>query len=158
MPLQTLPIASVVDESITVPADAEQLGAVHAALDRFWQSVERRLGRQADLIERLQFETAVAEIGANIVRYAYPNGGARGAMRLRLRLIHCCAVACFADQGVAFLCPADDEDADDIAPAFAESGRGLDICRAGLSRLRYQRTSTGTNRWLLLKQLQVTPA
>ena len=103
----------------------------------------------------MAFVTAAAEIGANIVRHAYPTD-ALGTVRLRLRLYPDRLELQFTDRGrpspnhrrgLERLTP----DAD--AFALAEGGRGLALAGLALDELRYHRTPGGQNRWRLVKRL-----
>src|SRR5262245_52455773 len=137
--------------AIDVPASAERLQDVHDALARFWVAVAR-LGGAPPGAWRAAFETAVAEVAANIVRHAYPDGTPRGTMRFRLCAFPDTIQARFADRGVDFRAPAADPDdppelppPPDDAPAgddpddpddplafldLAEGGYGLPLARA----------------------------
>jgi len=90
--------------AIDVPATAERLQDVHDALARFWAAVAGSLHNAPAGPWRAAFETAVAEVAANIVRHAYPDGaaGAGGKMRFRLDAYPDAIEARFADDGVDF--------------------------------------------------------
>ncbi len=91
--------------AIDVPATAARLQDVHDALARFWTAVARRLGSAPPGAWRAAFETAVAEVAANIVRHAYPPGFPPGTMRFRLHAYRDAIEARFADHGVGFQAP-----------------------------------------------------
>ena len=134
-----------------VPATADQLGAIHAALERFLSAVDARTGRLPAGDWQIRFVTAVAEIAGNIVRYAYPDGMEVGPMRLQLRAYPDHVEACFSDQGVAFIPSTVNDEANADPLAMLESGRGLAIARACLDALDYRRTEDQTNEWRLVK-------
>ena len=167
------------EETVVVPAVAGQLAALHAALARFWQAAGRTLARPPNTAWRLRFETAVAEVGANVVRHAYPAGAAPGPMALRLRAYADRVEARFADQGVAFVPPLQATigaaativetpfagcglalafpAAPPTAPAadlstLPEGGYGLALVRAAVDELVYARTPGGENQWRLVKR------
>ena len=141
------------EETVVVGATAEELAALHAALDRFWDAVDAVLAQPPPQDWRLRFVTAVAEVAANIVRHAYPIGANRGSLRLRLRLYADRVVASFADRGVGFV-PGEVQGPPGADPAeLPEGGFGLALARASLDRLEYRRTPTGTNCWRLTKRL-----
>jgi serine/threonine-protein kinase RsbW len=91
--------------AIDVPATAARLQDVHDALARFWAAVARSLGSAPPGAWRAAFETAVAEVAANIVRHAYPPGFPPGTMRFRLHAYRDAIEARFADHGVGFQAP-----------------------------------------------------
>jgi anti-sigma regulatory factor (Ser/Thr protein kinase) len=141
------------EETVVVGATAEELAALHAALDRFWDVVDAVLAQPPPQDWRIRFVTAVAEVAANIVRHAYPIGTPRGPLRLRVRLYADRVVASFADRGVAFV-PGEVQGPPGSDPAeLPEGGFGLALARASLDRLEYRRTPTGTNCWRLTKRL-----
>lgn len=143
----------LVEETVVVVATAEELAALHAALDRFWDAVDAALSQPPPQDWRLRFVTAVAEIAANIVRHAYPIGTTRGPLRLRVRLYADRVVASFADRGVAFVPPGAQGSPVSDPAELPEGGFGLALARAGLDRLEYRRTPAGTNCWRLTKRL-----
>jgi serine/threonine-protein kinase RsbW len=141
------------EEIVVIPAVAEELGALHAALDRFWERVDATLSQPPSRDWRLRFATALAEIAANVIRHAYPPGTDRGPLRLHLCLYHDRLVASFADRGIAFVPPEATRPASTDLTDLPEGGYGLAIARASLDRLQYRRTPTGTNHWRLMKRL-----
>jgi serine/threonine-protein kinase RsbW len=144
----------LVEEAIQLSASAEELTAMHDALDRYWRAVERVLAQPPDERWRLQFATAVAEIGANIVRHAYPAGTPPGPVQLSLRMYIDRAEACFTDHGIVFVPPAESSGAlDDDLAALREGGYGLAMVRAVVDQFAYARTPDGDNHWLLEKRL-----
>jgi serine/threonine-protein kinase RsbW len=144
------------EESIKVPAMAQDLAAMHTALDRFWAALDQVLAQPPDPRWRLLFATAVAEIGANIVRHAYGASTEPGTMHLRLRAYDDRVEALFTDQGVAFVAPpnvASALPADDPL-ALPEGGYGLAIARTAVDQLDYARTPDGRNQWRLVKRIR----
>ena len=137
-------------ESVTVTATAEALGAIHAALDRFWGEVGGVVGRAPDHDWRNRLATAVAEIATNIVRHAYP--ARPGSIRLRQHSHSDAIHACFADAGIEFVDPRPDDRVGSDPTGPAEGGFGLALARACLDRLEYRRTPDGTNCWHLEKR------
>jgi serine/threonine-protein kinase RsbW len=110
----------------------------------------------------VRFETAVAEIGSNIVRHAYPPQGEGGPLRLRLQAFPDRVEAVFSDNGVPYRPPVSTStpapgDSDGVPPedAFSlkEGGYGLELARAAVDDLDYQRTAGGENVWRLVKRL-----
>ena len=97
------------------------------------------------------FDTAVAEIAANIIRHAYPSGV--GVLRLQLRYDSGSIQADFSDTGQPFQPrPAEPRPAPTAQDELPEGGWGLNLARDCLDKLDYWRTPDGTNRWLLIKQ------
>ena len=143
----------LVEETIVVPATAEELAAVHAALDRFWGAVDVVVARPPAQDWRLRFATAVVEVATNIVRHAYPVGTPRGPMELRLRSYPDRAVARFADRGIPFTGSLEPRGAfDGDLLALPEGGYGLALTRACMDHFAYRRTPQGTNCWRLVKR------
>jgi serine/threonine-protein kinase RsbW len=150
------------EEAVVVPATAERLAALHGALARFWVAVQGAHPRPPDSAWRARFETAVAEIGANIVRHAYPPGTAPGRLRLRLRAYPDRVEARFNDRGVEF--SGDPSQwgaarAPGVAPGppdladVPEGGYGLALVLQAVDRLDYARLAGGENRWRLVKRI-----
>ena len=144
----------LIEVTIVVPATAQQLDAIHAALARFWAKVDTTVTRPPDRERRTRFATAVAEIAANIIRHAYPGGKEPGTIQLHLCAYPDRVEACFNDQGVVFVPPPPVEDGPEPNPLeLPESGRGLAIAQACLDELEYRRTEEGTNEWRLVKRV-----
>ena len=134
-------------------ATAHDLAALHTTLDRFWAAVDQAVAEPPDARWRQLLVTALAEIGANIVRHAYPAGTKPGSLRFRLRLYPDRVVASFADWGLAFAGPAEARGA--LEPdqlELPEGGYGLALARAAVDRLDYRRTPGGMNCWRLVKR------
>ena len=144
----------LIEDTIVVPATAQQLDVIHAALDRFWAKVDTIVTRPPDREWRARFVTAIAEIATNIIRHAYPSEREPGPMRLHLYAYPDRVEAYFNDQGVAFIPPPPVEDGPEPDPLeLPESGRGLAVAQACLDELEYRRTGEGTNQWRLMKRL-----
>jgi serine/threonine-protein kinase RsbW len=147
-----------VQETIVAPATPDALTVMHTALEHFWRTVDRVVQPPPGPMWRLAFTTAVAEIGANIVRHAYPPGGVAGAVSLRLRLYPGRVEARFIDNGVRYtmrqqtaVLPAIDAD-DGAVSDLAEGGYGLVIAQTVVDHLNYRRTRGGINCWRLVKR------
>lgn len=99
-----------------------------------------------DTMDAIQFELAVAEIGANIIEHA----GAGNAVHLRLEVEVTPEriAARYSDDGN----PARvDLDTVSLPDDFAERGRGLAIAVNVLDELAYRR-SAGVNHWRLVRE------
>jgi anti-sigma regulatory factor (Ser/Thr protein kinase) len=144
-------------EETQLPATLESLDALHAAVERFWRVCDAAPQPPCAGSWRRGFDTAVGEIGGNIVRHACA-GLPVAQVRLRLRLRPSAVVACFVDTGRAYAAMLP------VAPIIhshdllelPESGMGLPIAQAALDRLHYRR-ARGVNIWYLLKTLPPPP-
>ena len=114
-------------------------------LDRIMDLVaEMFAAEELDDSDRMQFEIAVAEIGANIIEHAGRGDAVSVALTLELHPDRLEAV--FVDDGA----PARvDLRSVELPDALAERGRGLAIALAALDELRYRRQG-GINRWTLV--------
>lgn len=133
-------------------ATPQALDEVHACLGRFWSSLATRLPAALDEDWRLRFTTAVAEIAANIIRYAYAGQRAPGRFRLQLRASAGQVEARFTDWGVPFV----PTEASVVSPPNTATdppvgGYGLALARAAVDSVDYWRTPEGVNCWLLRK-------
>lgn len=119
-------------------AGPDLLGPVHELLARLWADEP-----DVPAASRLRFETAVAEVAANIAEH----GAAAGARRVTLELFRADGVleAVFEDDGGAASLPPEDAPP---PPDDAERGRGLLMARTALDSLQHQRDGA-TNRWVL---------
>jgi anti-sigma regulatory factor (Ser/Thr protein kinase) len=95
---QSQPLAEV---SITLPATAEHLAQVYATLARFWTALQASHPSPPDSTWRAYFDSAVGEIVANIVRYAYAASSA-GEMSIALRGFRDRVEAMLQDRGVPY--------------------------------------------------------
>jgi len=119
----------------------DHLEAVHDALARFWSLLEEG----PDQRWRLLFETAVAEIAANIVEHARPP-----FFTMRLRVGTGCVIAEFSDSGRGWDGPRGPAAVlDDLS---AERGRGLTLAEAAVDEVAYERQGL-VNHWRLVKNL-----
>jgi serine/threonine-protein kinase RsbW len=124
-----------------VPAVAASLDEVQDRFGAWWDS----LGID-DVRLRFSFETALAEVAANIVEHTRRRDQVAG----RRYAVELCAtedelVAVLTDNGM----PADvDLSAVTMADADEESGRGLALAIAALDRLEHEHTG-GHNIWTL---------
>lgn len=96
----------------------------------------------------MKFAAAVAEIAANIVEHAYPNGGPNDTLELLLTAYPDRVEALFTDQGVLFKEPTATQPSQELA----EGGYGLALAREATDSVTYQRTSNGLNKWRIVKK------
>ncbi|MGY1781495.1 ATP-binding protein [Geodermatophilus sp. SYSU D01036] len=118
-------------------ARPEVLGPVHDLLAELWLD-EDGVGRAA----RTRFETAVAEVAANIVEHAAASGARE--LVLRLRGLPDRVEAVFEDDGGPVTLGPGGWPPDD-----AERGRGLELARAAVDAVHYERDGN-RNRWVLV--------
>jgi serine/threonine-protein kinase RsbW len=119
------------------------LDEVHELLRRLWDEAP---GVAA--ADRVAFETAVAEIAANIVEHAA--AGAELPFRLVVAADDHRVEARFEDAGAAY----DTTTAESgVVDAGAERGRGLGMARALSDELVYDRAGD-VNRWVLRRRLR----
>lgn len=122
-------------------ASPDGLDQVHALFAELWAGAS-----DVEPADRIAFETAVAEVAANIVEHA--GRGEQVAMRLHLRAPEDRVEAHLEDLGYPY-------DGGPAAPAevddLAEHGRGLVIARALTDELVYERDGA-VNRWFLLRR------
>jgi anti-sigma regulatory factor (Ser/Thr protein kinase) len=112
------------------------------------QLVREHLGRGAADRPLILFETALAEIGNNVLRYALPPGSAEPLVEFELKLEANTLTALLTDWGPPLhnqLTPA-------MPAPTVETGRGLAIARKALDELGYQREGE-VNTWRLVKRL-----
>ncbi|MDP9316170.1 MAG: ATP-binding protein [Chloroflexota bacterium] len=152
----------LVQETIVVPSQFDQLATLHAALECFWAAVDKVVLQPPDMLWRLKFATAVAEIGTNIMQHAYGAGNVQGEIGLRLRLFSNRMEARFTDYGAAFsgvlerLPPLDTGEPFptqiDIM-SLPEHGYGLALVHGLVDDVQYRRTRDGINCWRLRKDI-----
>ena len=126
------------------------LTVVDQGLDILHHSVEllrRATGRNADDRPLIFFETALGEIGANVLTHGLPEG-AQLPVEYHLRLEQGTLLASFVDPGP----PVHDHLARPMPAPTSEDGRGLALARSLLDELGYQRDGE-VNRWRLVKRL-----
>jgi anti-sigma regulatory factor (Ser/Thr protein kinase) len=143
--------------SSTLPATAEHLASVYTTLSEFWARFERLHPSPPDSGWRAYFETAVGEIVANIMRYAYAAPSHGGEMSIKLHGFRDRVEATFQDRGVPYsgspiadarLPPESIETLD-----LPEGGWGLAVTLAAVDHLSYTREAD-VNCWRLVKKLQ----
>jgi serine/threonine-protein kinase RsbW len=94
------------------------------------------------------FETALAEIGNNVLRYALPPGSSEPLVEFELRLETETLTALLTDWGP----PLHNHFTPAMPSPTGETGRGLAIARKALDELGYQREGE-VNTWRLVKRL-----
>src|SRR5438046_2887815 len=105
------------------------------------------MGRPPDDRPLLLFETALGEIGGNVLTHGRPAGSGR-PVEYALRLDGGTVVASLTDSGSPV-----HEHLGRAMPAHeSETGRGLAIARSLLDELGYERDGN-VNRWRLVKRL-----
>jgi len=128
--------------SVEASTDPASLEDVHTLLQRFWSS-----GPNVDDVWRMMFETAVAEVAANILEHSRREREAR-LLRLSLRAFGDRVEAWLQDDGLSV-----DVSLDAPLPhESAKRGRGVAIVRKMVDEFSYARIE-GMNRWLIVKRL-----
>jgi serine/threonine-protein kinase RsbW len=141
-----------------VASDSQSKGfEFHATLDQLddgletlHQSVQRlreSRGHSEDDHGLILFETALAEIGANVLTHGRPPGQAHPVDYV-LQLDENIARASFTDRGP----PVHNHLARAMPGPSSEAGRGLAMARSLLDELGYERDGE-MNRWRLVKRL-----
>jgi serine/threonine-protein kinase RsbW len=109
--------------------------------------LREKIGRKVDDRDLILFETAIGEIGANVLTHGRPPG-VDHHVEYVLRFTDGAAVASFIDPG-----PPVHEHLDRQMPdAASETGRGLAMARSLLDELGYEREGK-VNKWRLMKRL-----
>src|SRR5689334_17973147 len=121
----------------------EGLGILHQSIDR----LRRALGRGHDDGPLMLFETALGEIGSNVLTHGSPPGAER-PVEYALRFDGGTLEACLSDSGQ----PVHDQLSREMPGLESERGRGLAIARSLLDELGYERDGE-VNRWRLVKRL-----
>jgi serine/threonine-protein kinase RsbW len=120
-------------------------------LDTLHHSVDllrQRTGRGADDRNLILFETALAEIGSNVLIYTGKHGSKGPPVEYELRLEAGTATASFTDWGP----PLHNQKPRAMPAPTSEAGRGLAIARKVLDELGYKRDGE-VNYWRLVKRL-----
>lgn len=120
-------------------------------LDTLHRSVEllrERAGKPADDHNLILFETALAEIGSNVLIYTGKHGTSAPPVEYELRLESNTATAFFTDRGP----PIHNQLSRAMPAPTSEAGRGLAIARKALDELGYKRDGE-VNTWRLVKRL-----
>jgi serine/threonine-protein kinase RsbW len=120
----------------------EGLEAMHRSVEQLRQAT----GRGQDDRALMLFETALGEIGGNVLTHGRPDGAPE--VEFALRLEGGTVVALLSDWG-----PPVHEHLEREMPAVeSEDGRGLAMARSLLDELGYERDGE-RNRWRLVKRL-----
>jgi len=122
---------------------AEGLDILHQSIDRLRQAT----GRPADDRPLMLFETALGEIGGNVLTHGRPDGTAI-PIDYALWFDEGTVVASLTDSGS----PVHEHLAREMPAHDMEAGRGLAMARSLLDELGYERDGD-VNRWRLVKRL-----
>lgn len=107
-----------------------------------------RVGTAVDETNVMLFESALAEIGANVLTHGRREGPPDAPVEFDLRLEGHMAMATFTDRGP----PLHNHLTRAMPEPSSESGRGLAIARQVLDELGYERDGD-INTWRLVKRL-----
>jgi serine/threonine-protein kinase RsbW len=110
--------------------------------------LREQTGRGIDDRNLLLFETALAEIGSNVLIYTGKHGPSGPPVQYDLRLDADTATASFTDWGP----PLHNQTTRAMPAPTSEAGRGLAIARKVLDELGYKRDGE-VNHWRLVKRL-----
>jgi serine/threonine-protein kinase RsbW len=127
------------------------LTLIDDALDTLHDSVQKlreRAGGAVDDTNVMLFESALAEIGANVLTHGRHEGRDDAPVEFRLRLEGHMALATFTHRGP----PMHHQLPRGMPDPTSESGRGLAIARQVLDELGYEREGD-INTWRLVKRL-----
>jgi serine/threonine-protein kinase RsbW len=121
----------------------EGLEILHRSIDQ----LRAATGRESGDIGLLLFETALGEIGSNVLTHGRPTGTEQ-PVGYRLRFAHDVVEASLTDSGA----PVHEHLAREMPGHESEAGRGLAMARSLLDELGYERDGD-LNRWRLVKRL-----
>ena len=107
-----------------------------------------RIGRESGDRNLILFETALAEIGSNVLIYTGKHGASGHPVQYVLRLDAETATASFTDWGP----PIHNQLTRAMPAPTSEAGRGIAIARKALDELGYKREGE-VNTWRLVKRL-----
>jgi len=125
-------------------ADLEEgLDVLHRSVDDLREATGRKFGDRPLML----FETALAEIGGNVLTHGYPPGTTR-PIEYELRYEGGSVVAWLSDSGP----PAHEHLSNPMPSHGSEAGRGIAMARKLLDELGYERDGE-VNRWRLVKKL-----
>jgi serine/threonine-protein kinase RsbW len=110
--------------------------------------LRERTGGAVDETNVMLFESALAEIGANVLTHGRSQGPSDAPVEYRLRLDGHMAMATFTDRGP----PLHNQLSRAMPDPLSETGRGLAIARQVLDELGYEREGE-INKWRLVKRL-----
>ena len=128
-------------------AEFTELGEGLDILHRSIQLLREATGRARDDRSLILFETALGEIGGNVLTHGRPQGIER-AVEYTLRLDGGTLVASLSDSGL----PVHEHLSREMPAHDSEAGRGLAMARSLLDELGYERDGD-LNRWRLVKRL-----
>jgi serine/threonine-protein kinase RsbW len=112
------------------------------------QLLRERAGRDPNDTNVMLFESAVAEIGANVLTHGRQRGHKNDPVEYGLRLEGNTAMASFTDRGP----PLHNQLTRAMPEPMSEAGRGLAIARQALDELGYEHDGE-VNKWRLVKRL-----
>jgi serine/threonine-protein kinase RsbW len=121
----------------------EGLEVLHQSVDR----LRHAMGRSSDDLPLILFETALGEIGGNVLTHGRPRGTTR-PVEYAIRLDGDEIVASLTDSGP----PVHEHLGREMPSLEHEDGRGLAMARSLLDELGYERDGD-LNRWRLVKRL-----
>lgn len=136
---------------LQVPATAEGMDSVHAALAGCWSTLGQP--RLAESRWCDEFNLAVAEVAANIIQHAHDPEMPFVSFDLSLTRYPDRLRARFVDGGVVVSTPDDAvmPTVDVCDDELQERGRGLAIVQMTTDRFEYLRTAQGENVWVIEK-------